>query len=289
MEQGWPLGNALEELIERALAEDVGPGDVTTLSLVSENQHAEARVVVREDGIVSGTRVAAAVFRRLDPMITIKIMRTDGESVRAGEVLMRIKGKARAILTVERTALNFLQRMCGIATETARYVALARPFGVRILDTRKTTPTLRDLEKYAVQCGGGNNHRFGLYDRVMIKDNHLAFWMGTEPRTIAEAVRAARKRYPDLEVEVEIERLEQLDELMSEPPEWVLLDNMSPDDVRACVVKSAGRIKVEVSGRITLDTVQLYAAAGPDAISVGALTHSVRSLDLSLEWMVPSP
>lgn len=290
MEQGCLLSTSLEDLIERALAEDVGTGDVTTQSLVPANQCMDARIVAREDGVVAGTKVAAAVFRQLDPMITIKIIRADGEKIRAGDLLLHIKGKARAILTGERTALNFMQRMCGIATETARYVELAQPFGVRILDTRKTTPTLRELEKYAVQCGGGENHRLGLYDRVMIKDNHLALWRGgEESRTIPDAIRSARKRYPDLEVEVEIDRPEQLAEVLDDPPEWVLLDNMAPDDVRTCVAQCAGRVKVEVSGGITLDTIALYAAAGPDAISVGALTHSVRSLDLSLDWMASSP
>lgn len=288
MESGWPLGKELDELIVRAIAEDMGSGDVTTQSLVPANASAEAHIVARTDGVVSGTKVAAAVFRHLDPKITIKIVSADGERVGPGAVLLHVKGAARAILSGERTALNFMQRMSGIATETSRYVEEVKPYGVRILDTRKTTPTLRALEKYAVQCGGGENHRLGLYDRVMIKDNHLAFWRRLEGST-AEAVRAARKRYPDLEIEVEIDRPDQLDELLEDPPDWVLLDNMSPDDIRECVARCGGRTKIEVSGGVTLETVAAYAAAGPDAISVGALTHSVVAMDMSLEWMVQCP
>lgn len=285
MEQGWPLDKELDELIVRALAEDLGSGDVTTQSLVPANLSAEARVVCLEDGVLAGAKVAAAVFRHLDPNITIKITCTDGQPIKAGAALLDIKGAARSILSGERTALNFMQHMSGIATETARYVEKVSSYGVQILDTRKTTPTLRTLEKYAVQCGGGMNHRMGLYDRVMIKDNHLAFWNQLEQRTVGDAVRAARKRYPDLEIEVEIDRPAELDVLLDDPPDWVLLDNMTPDAVRDCVAHCDGRIKIEVSGGITLDTVEAYAAAGPDAISVGALTHSVHALDQSLEWL----
>ena len=288
MEPGWPLDKQLDDLIARAIAEDMGSGDVTTQSLVPANENAEAHIIARTDGVVSGAKVAAAVFRHLDPKITIKIVSADGETVGPGAVLLHMKGSARAILSGERTALNFMQRMSGIATATSRYVEEVKPYGVRILDTRKTTPTLRALEKYAVQCGGGENHRLGLYDRVMIKDNHLAFWRRLEGTT-AEAVRAARKRYPDLEIEVEIDRPDQLDELLEDPPDWVLLDNMSTDEIRECVARCGGRTRIEVSGGITLETVAAYAAAGPDAISIGALTHSVEAMDMSLEWMVQCP
>lgn len=286
MDKTWPLDKGIDEIIVRALEEDLGPGDVTTQSLVPANQQAEARIIARDAGMVSGTKLAAAVFRHLDPNITIKIVSADEQRVEPGTVLLWIKGAARAILSGERTALNFLQHLSGITTETARYVERVKPYGVRILDTRKTIPTLRTLEKYAVQCGGGHNHRMGLYDRVMIKDNHQAFWSALDNRTITDAVRAARKRYPDLEIEVEIDRPDQLDPLLEDPPEWVLLDNMTPDAVHECVARCRDRIKVEVSGGITLENIDAYAAAGPDAISVGAITHSVRALDMALEWMV---
>ena len=283
MEETSLLGSETDELIERALAEDLGPGDATTLSLVPENATAAADIVSRDEGVVSGVQVASEVFHQLDPKATLKIIASDGDPVKPGDVVLTVMGSARAILSGERTALNFLQRMSGIATLTARYVEETRGFPVQILDTRKTTPTLRILEKKAVHCGGGVNHRMGLYDRAMIKDNHLAFWGRTAGHSLLGAIRSARSRYPDLEVEVEVDRLEQLDELLDDPPEWLLLDNMTPEQVRLCVERCNGACRIEVSGGVTLDRVAEYAAAGPDAISVGALTHSARALDFSLE------
>ena len=274
---------ALEALVVKALAEDVGSGDATTLSLVPESATVSGDLVSRDAGVVSGVGVASAVFRHLDPQITIKIMVPNGGQIKPGDTVLQVKGRARAVLTGERTALNFMQRMSGIATETARYVELVRPHPVEILDTRKTTPLLRVLEKYAVQCGGGANHRMGLYDRVLIKDNHLAFWRQATGGSLADALQAARARYPDLELQIELDDPEQLKDLLAEPPDWVLLDNMTPEQVAACVRRCKKTCKVEVSGGVTLDTVAAYAAAGPDAISVGALTHSARALDLSLD------
>lgn len=274
---------AAETLMDLALAEDVGSGDVTTLSLVPERSLAEAVIVARAPGIVAGTRVAAEVFRKLDSAMTCKIMAADGSPVAAGGEILRLRGKARAILTGERIALNFLQRLSGIATLTARYRAAMACTDVLLLDTRKTTPGWRALEKYAVTCGGGDNHRMGLYDRVMIKDNHLAFWCRDVGRTMAEAVRATRSRYPNLEVQVEVDDPDQLAELESDWPDWVLLDNMTPDQVRACVERCNGHARTEVSGGVSLDTIADYAAAKPDAISIGALTHSAIALDCALE------
>ncbi len=286
MENTPPLLAATMERVQAALAEDLGRGDATTLALVPEAATGHALVVSRECGVVAGTRVAAAVFRQLDREVTIKIECADGQTVQPGQVVLAVRGKARALLSGERVALNFLQHLSGIATETARYVALAQPYGVAILDTRKTTPGLRSLEKYAVTCGGGQNHRLGLYDRIMIKDNHLAFWHHTAKRHLAAAIRVARSRYPDLLVQVEVDRPEQLDELWSDPPDWVLLDNMTPEAVGECVARCRGRCQVEVSGGITLANVAAYAAQQPTAISVGALTHSVRSLDCGLDWQI---
>lgn len=272
-------------LIAQALAEDVGTGDATTLALVPATAEGEALVVSRSPGVVAGTRVAAAVFRQLDEEITIKIIKPDGQALAPGDVVLRLRGKARALLTGERVALNFLQQLSGIATETARYVERVKPHPVAVLDTRKTVPGLRLLQKYAVTCGGGQNHRMGLYDRIMIKDNHLAFWQQGVKQDYATAVRTARVRYPNLLVQVEVDRPDQLYALWSDPPDWVLLDNMTPEEVGDCVARCRGRCRVEVSGGITLETVADYAAQGPDAISVGSLTHSVPSLDLGLDWV----
>ncbi len=285
METIATLSPATINLIAQALAEDVGSGDATTLALVPATATGEALVASRSPGVVAGIGIAAAVFRQLDEEITVKIIKPDGERVAPGDAVLRLQGKARALLTGERVALNFLQQLSGIATETARYVERVKPHDVAILDTRKTIPNLRELQKYAVTCGGGQNHRMGLYDRVMIKDNHLSFWQQGVKRDLAAAVRTARTRYPDLAVQVEVDRPEQLAELWAEPPDWVLLDNMTPDEVGDCVARCRGRCKVEVSGGITLETVADYAAQKPDAISVGTLTHSIRSLDLGLDWI----
>ncbi len=285
-EHTLPMNEGMESdnrLIDWALAEDIGPGDVTTLTLVPERAKASASIIARAPGVVAGAHVVAKVFLRLDPSMTCKIMAADGTAVQEGDVILRLQGQARAILTGERTALNFLQRLSGIASLTAQYRQQAGRDDVALLDTRKTTPGWRALEKYAVTCGGGENHRMGLYDRVMIKDNHLAFWAGESERSIREAVRAARSRYPDLEVQVEIDHPEQLDDLETDWPDWVLLDNMTPNEVRACVSQCQGHTRTEVSGGVTLDTIAEYAAAGPDAISIGALTHSATALDCSLE------
>lgn len=275
--------DAANALIDLALAEDVGPGDATTLTLVPERSQAKAAVIARSVGVVAGTRVAAEIFRRLDPSMTCKIIATDGNAVQAGDVILHLQGQARAILTGERTALNFLQRLSGIATLTARYREQAGRDNVALLDTRKTTPGWRALEKYAVSCGGGENHRMGLYDRIMIKDNHLAFWTGDADRTLPEAVRAARSRYPDLEVQVEIDHPEQLDWFEADWPDWILLDNMTPNEIRTCVERCRGHARTEVSGGVTLETIADYAATEPDAISIGALTHSAPALDCALE------
>lgn len=280
-----PIVNLPLDLIKQALTEDLGKGDVTTAALVPELAVAEAGIVARATGVIAGAGIAAAVFRQLDEEVTIKIISEDGARVNAGDAIMTMRGRARALLSGERTALNFLQRLSGIATQTAAYKVRMAPHPVALLDTRKTTPGWRALEKYAVQCGGGTNHRMGLYDRVMIKDNHLAFWSSQSERTIQDAIKIARKRFPELLVQVEIDHPDQLDAVLAEPPDWVLLDNMSADQVRACVARCADLCRTEVSGGISLETVGDYAAAGPDAISVGALTHSVRAMDCSMDWL----
>jgi nicotinate-nucleotide pyrophosphorylase (carboxylating) len=274
----------VQALIRAALAEDVGSGDATTLALVPGAVRATAVLLTRRSCVVAGADVAAEVFRRVDSRLTVEIRAADGAAANAGDELLVVSGPAGSILTAERTALNFMQRLCGIATLTSEFVRRVRPHRTMILDTRKTTPTLRVLEKYAVRCGGGTNHRTGLYDRVLIKDNHRALWRTAHPEgDLAGAVLAARSAYPGLEIEIEVESEEELRQLLPAKPEWVLLDNMGPAQLRRCVELSGGRCRLEASGGITLDTVAAVAATGVDAISVGALTHSAPAIDLSLE------
>ena len=271
------------DLIRRALAEDVGAGDVTTLALVPESAEVEARVVSRGAVVVSGTGVAEAVFTAVDERVVCDAPASDGQRVGAGQPVLRVRGPARGILTAERTALNFMQRMTGIATLTRAFVDRTATHGVTVLDTRKTTPLLRVLEKYAVLCGGGENHRMGLYDRALIKDNHRRLWGGAGESRLDEAVREVRNRFPGLPVEVEVESEEELESALREAPEWILLDNMSVTRLARCVRLCDGRCKLEASGGITLDNAEDVARTGVDAISLGRLTHSAPAADLSLE------
>ena len=274
----------IRELIARALAEDIGPGDVTTLALVDETSSASARIVARHELVVAGAGMAAEVFRMADPALQVERLVADGCSVQAGEAVLRVAGPARALLTAERTALNLLQRMTGIATATECLVRIVTDYGTLILDTRKTVPGLRRLDKYAVACGGGTNHRIGLHDAILIKDNHLAFWRQKNRGTLADAVRCARRAYPGLKIEIEVDTLDQLREALPGQPDWVLLDNMPPETVADAVVLCGGICKTEASGGITKENVREYARAGVTAISIGALTHSAKAADLSLEF-----
>ena len=274
--------------LDRVLAEDIGAGDATTEALVPPGAAAAARIVARTPCIVAGIPIARRLFARLDPEVRFTAGRSDGDAAGAGETVLRIEGHARAILTGERTALNLLQRLGGIATLTRRFVETAGP-GVQVLDTRKTTPGLRWMEKYAVRCGGGANHRAGLYDRILIKDNHRAFWTRGDAVPLADAVRAARARHPGLPIEIEVESEAELDDALEGGPDWVLLDNMPTDRLRRCVVRTAGHARLEASGGVTLETVATIAATGVDAVSVGALTHSAPSVDLSLEFEGATP
>lgn len=270
----------VDRLIAHELDVDCGEGDATTLALVDPRQKVQAVIQTREDCCVSGTGVAFAVFSKLGNVKQLCCC-DDGTRAQSGETLLKVAGPAQAILTAERTALNFMQRMCGIATLTAKFIDAISPLTTQILDTRKTTPGLRVLEKYAVECGGGTNHRFGLFDKIMIKDNHRAFWHGGDG--LGAAVLAARAAYPALPIEVEVESIDELEDALSGRPDEVLLDNMSLGDMRACVGLCRGRCKTEASGGITLENVRAVAETGVDAISLGALTHSARSIDLTLE------
>ena len=274
----------VRELIARALAEDVGPGDATTLALVDADAAASARIVARHELVLAGVRVAGEVFRLADPALKVEYLAADGEAVGAGAVVLRVAGPARALLAAERTALNLLQRMTGIATAAECLVRIVTDYGTQILDTRKTVPGLRRLDKYAVKCGGGTNHRIGLHDAILIKDNHLAFWRNMNRGTLADAVRTARRAYPGLKIEIEVDTLEQLREVLPGKPDWVLLDNMSPATVAEAVAICDGACKTEASGGIAKENVREYARAGVTAISIGALTHSARAADLSLEF-----
>lgn len=273
--------------IREALAEDLGPEtvDVTSDALVPESRSASARLVARQKGILAGAVAAAEVFRQVDPSLKIVEKKQDGEAMEHGDTVLEISGNARSILVAERTALNFIQRMSGIATLTRQYVDEAANPDIAILDTRKTTPTLRSFEKYSVACGGGTNHRMGLYDMAMLKDNHLAYWAENHKSGIPGAVQAVREKFPDRQVEVEVDTIDQLDEVLPAKPDWVLLDNMTPLKLRECVKRCDGICKTEASGGITLDTIREIAKTGVDAVSVGALTHSAPSADLALDWV----
>lgn len=272
--------------VNAALSEDVGPGDATTLALVDPAVMATGEILAREACRVSGAGVGKMVLERVDPELRVEIAVPDGQDVAKGGAILTIRGRAASILVAERTALNFMQRMCGIATLTGRFVDAVGTCGTMILDTRKTTPGLRVFEKYAVRCGGGTNHRFGLYDRVLIKDNHRRLWQGGDPDRLDLAVEAARRAFPSLAVEVEVESVAECVSALRGRPEWVMLDNMSCGMMRACVALCKGISKTEASGGITLERAREVAATGVDAISLGCLTHSAPSVDLSLEWSV---
>ncbi len=271
----------IREAAARALGEDRGPMDITTFACVKPEVQASARIFAKEPCVLAGMPVAEQVFREQDPGLVLKACAADGAALKPGDTVLEIQGSAASILTGERCALNFLQQLSGTATETRRYVDAAAGTKTKILDTRKTIPGLRALQKYAVRCGGGVNHRFGLYDRFLIKDNHLAL-MGTGSR-LADAIHAARALDKDKILEVEVDHLEQINEIIVLGVDVILLDNMSLDEMRACVTLIAGRTKTEASGNMTLDRIPDVARTGVDFISVGALTHGLRSVDFSLE------
>jgi nicotinate-nucleotide pyrophosphorylase (carboxylating) len=269
----------LERVVAAALAEDVGSGDATTLALVPEDARCHAELLLEEPGVVCGLPAAAAVFRALEPSVRVEAKLEEGTVVsEAPTVVATVEGPARAVLSGERVALNLLGRLCGIASLTHRFVELTKGTSTTVLDTRKTTPGLRALEKYAVRCGGGRNHRAGLYDGVLIKENHLRVAGG-----VTAALAAIDGRVDGLPVEVEAETLAQVREAIDAGAPRILLDNMSPEEVREAVELTAGRAQLEASGGMSLATVRAYAETGVDFVSVGALTHSARSLHVSLE------
>jgi nicotinate-nucleotide pyrophosphorylase (carboxylating) len=271
------------ETIARALAEDLGPGDITSECFIPADHRSSARIIAKENAILAGTEVARDVFRQVEPAIEITIRKNDGEAISPGDLILTTTGPTRALLSGERTALNFLQRLSGIATLTRRFVDAVSGTKAVILDTRKTTPGLREFERLAVRAGGGVNHRFGLFDRVLAKDNHLAI-TGDAAR-LQRAIDEAKNRAPDILIEIEADTLDQLLILCDlRGVDIILLDNMSNDQLREAVqIRGEKKILLEASGGVNLDTVAAIAATGIDQISVGALTHSARAIDLSME------
>jgi len=259
--------------------------DATSVALVDPDAVATGEIYSKGTGcVVAGATVAKAVLKMVDPKIKVTILQPDGSVVKPKEPILVFRGKARSILAAERTALNFMQRLCATATLTRQFVDATRKYGTLILDTRKTTPGLRVFEKYAVLCGGGTNHRMGMYDRVLMKDNHRRLWKGGDPDALDAAVVAARRAFPKLAVEVEVESLRECASALKAKPEWIMLDNMSVADMKKCVKMCKGLSKTEASGGITLARAKEVAATGVTAISLGCLTHSAGSVDLSLEW-----
>ena len=272
----------IEDAVKRALEEDLGAaGDITSAACIPADAMSRARLSARKPGVIAGVDLALAAFRLVDSDIETKVEIGDGGRVERGDIVMRVEGPSRGILTAERVALNFLGRLSGVATQTALYVEAVASAHAKIVCTRKTTPLLRAFEKYAVRCGGGSNHRFGLYDAVMIKDNHIVAAGG-----VAEAMKAAKQAVGHMTaIEIEVETLEQMEEALEHGARIILLDNMSLDDLRLAVTLNKGRAVLEASGGVTLDSVRAIAMTGVDVISSGAITHSAPCLDLGLDFI----
>ncbi len=272
----------LDELISMALREDVGDGDHSTLACIPSTASGKAKMVAKKEGVLCGVEVGTRVFLMVDDSLKVTCLKHDGDTLRVGDIVMTVEGHSGSILTAERTALNFMQRLSGIATETRQMVRMLDGLHTRLLDTRKTTPNMRLLEKYAVKCGGGTNHRIGLYDMVMLKDNHIDFAGG-----IAQAIDRThaylQQKGKNLKIEIEVRNLDELDQVLQHGGvNRIMLDNFDVDMLREAVRRIDGRYETEASGGITAETLRNYAETGVDFISVGALTHHIKSLDLSL-------
>jgi nicotinate-nucleotide pyrophosphorylase (carboxylating) len=274
----------IRRAVRAALAEDLGSGDATTLATVPAAAQSVAHMNAREPLTVAGLEFAAAAFKQLSPKIKIQKLARDGQKVVAGKTLLKISGSSRAILSAERVALNFIQRLSGVATATSKFADAIKGTRAKILDTRKTTPGWRRFEKYAVKCGGGKNHRIGLFDMVLIKDNHLVALRNEKPNAIAAAVARARKKFPKLKVEVEADTLAQVAQAADAGADIILLDNMTTAQLRQAVKIVRGRALTEASGGVNLKTVGVIAATGVDFISVGGITHSARAVDIGLDF-----
>ncbi len=274
----------IRRAVRAALAEDLGSGDVTTLATVPPGTKSVALMRAREPLVVAGIQFAEIAFKLLSKKIQIKNFARDGQRVQAGETILKISGSSRAILNAERVALNFVQRLSGVATATAQFVDAIQGTSAKILDTRKTTPGWRRFEKFAVAGGGGKNHRLGLFDMVLIKDNHLVALRNEKPNAIAAAILRARKKFPKLKIEAEADTLEQVAQAADAGADIILLDNMTPAQLRSAVKTIRDRAKTEASGGVNLKTVRKIAATGVDFISVGAITHSARAVDIGLDF-----
>jgi len=272
----------VDEIIERALAEDLGDGDHTSLATIPATAMGKAVLKVKENGILAGAEVAAKVFRKVDPEVKIVFQKKDGDFIQPGEIVFTLEGKSQLLLTAERTALNFIQRMSGIATFTQQIVQKLEGLQTKVLDTRKTTPCNRAVEKLAVKTGGGHNHRFGLYDMIMIKDNHVDFAGGIQ-QAISKTIAYLSKKGKDLRIEIEVRNFTELDEVLRcGGVDRIMLDNFTPEDLLLAVQLINKRYETEASGGISINNIRDYAESGVDFISVGALTHQIKSLDLSL-------
>ena len=273
----------IDKLIDLAFAEDIGDGDHTTLSCIPDMAMGKSRLLIKESGILAGIEVAKEVFRRFDPTMKVEVFMPDGTAVKPGDVPMMVEGRVQSLLQTERLMLNILQRMSGIATVTHRYVERLEGTGTQVLDTRKTTPGMRILEKMAVKIGGGANHRIGLFDMILLKDNHVDFAGGIE-KAITRAREYCKEKGKDLKIEIEVRNLDELQQVLNVGGvDRVMFDNFSPELTRKAVAMVNGRYETESSGGITFDTIRDYAECGVDFISVGALTHSVKSLDMSFK------
>ncbi len=272
----------IDDLLSLAFAEDIGDGDHTTLSTIPATARGRQRLIIKEEGIIAGVEVARMVFERLDPDLTMTVMIPDGSHVKPGDVALEVEGPVRSLLQAERTMLNIMQRMSGIATTTTRYQERLKGLKTTVLDTRKTTPGMRMLEKEAVKIGGGTNHRIGLFDMILIKDNHVDF-AGGIPQAVASARAYLKEKGKDLKIEVEVRNTPEILQALEAGADRIMLDNFTPEATAEAVKLIGGRAEVESSGGITIDTLRAYGEAGVDFISVGALTHSVKSLDMSFK------
>lgn len=273
----------LEEIIDNALKEDIGDGDHSTLACVPENIIGGAKLLVKEDGILAGVELAEQIFKRYDPALQITIFKQDGDQVKVGDIAFIVKGKKRSILTTERLVLNFMQRMSGIATQTQQIVQLIAGTNTKLLDTRKTTPGIRVLEKWAVKIGGGHNHRFGLFDMIMLKDNHIDYAGGVK-NAIEQTQLYLQEKGKKLKIEIEVRSFDELNQVLAiGGVDRIMLDNFSPEEIKIALKLIPDNYETEASGGITLANIKAYAETGVDFISVGALTHQVKSLDLSLK------
>lgn len=276
------MEHLIDNLIDLAFSEDVGEGDHTTLCSIPDTAVGKASLIIKEAGILAGVEVGVKVFHTLDPQLKVDLLIEDGSKVEIGDIVFTVEGKVQSILQAERTVLNIMQRMSGIATTTNRYVALIAGTGAKVLDTRKTTPGMRMLEKQAVKTGGGENHRIGLFDMILLKDNHIDFAGGIE-NAIIGAKQYLREKNKSLKIEVEVRDMDELNEVLRVGGvDRIMLDNFTPEDTRVAVKHVDGRVELESSGGITSETIRSYAETGVDFISVGALTHSVKGLDMSL-------